>query len=663
MLRTTKRWIAYPLVWLLAMLVPMIATLFTQSSGPAAKVNQFRIESFDASYTAVPAGQQLQLRVQERITAYFPNYRTNRGIERRLDARYGSTSIELQDFKVTDPDGRAMPFQVRRADDQDVILRIGDPSTYVDGEVTYLISYVIGNAMVDAGDRQELYLDVNGTGWLQPFGRVSATVDVSRLADRLLGEQACYQGTAGSTDRCTIEQRGTTFHAAVTDLAPRETMTIAIGFQPGTVGSAVPRPAPAGYGWLGMLAMPVLGLLCLAFALGMRALRRNLRARDDVPTQFKPPAGIPPIAAADFLGRPETGAAAQLAALVVNDLGTVVAEGEPEATAAQDRGRLRRGTAESLRSGLSVRIHNPKEIGGGTLRTICTDLFGDGNLVSLDRVRRSDMTDASARRRDLLDMLGLRGDVLAPGVMLPVGMIVLVTWGWIQLLAGIPGLAWPFLGLGLLAVLLLVAAVHYYPTVGRLTRFGRQTRDHLTGLHRFVTMAEAGRISWLQNAVDAPRITSREDNETLVKLYEPLLPYAIIFGVDLTWQQLLGSLYHREDVPVGDGSAPAAIGAASWISQVSERPMPELYDRREDPGTTWWNSRPAWGEGWIASTRESIARSWDEQRASRDDDHGGGSWSSGSSSSSWSSSSSSSSGSSGGGSSGGGMGGGGGGGW
>lgn len=659
MLRQLKRWIAYPLVWLMAMLVPMLWSLISDQTGATAAVNQFRIESFDGTYTARPAADRLELQVQERITAYFPKRNTNRGIERRLDARFGDTLIDLHGFAVTDADGRETPFQLRTAEDGDIILRIGNPRQYVYGSVTYLISYTIGHAMVDAGDRQEIYLDINGTGWLQPFGRVTATLDVSRLADHLLGEQACYVGTAGSTTRCAIEQRGSRFHAEATNLSPRQTMTIAVGFQPGTVAAAVPLPRQPGFGWTGLLAMPAFGALFLAFALGMRALRRRIGRTREVVTRFQPPAGIPPIAAADFLGRPETGAAAQLADLVVSGLATITSEGEPVATAAQDRGRLGRGSAAELRSRLTVSLHRPREIESGTLRTICTDLFGEGKPISLDRVRRSDVIDATRRRRDLLELLGVRGAVVMPGPMLTFGMVALVAWGWAQLALGIPGLAWPFLGLGVLGVLLLVAAVHYYPTVGRLTKYGRDVRDQLAGLHEFVTMAEAGRISWLQNAVDAPRISGPDDSRALVKLYEPLLPYAIIFGVEQTWQQLLGSLFERFGEAPDAG--PATRRAASWAVLAGETPPPQLYDRRDDRTSSWWDSRPVWGEGWIANTGESIARSWDERRASRDDDRGGSSWSSGGSSSSWSSSSSS--GSSGGGSAGGGMGGGGGGGW
>ena len=40
-------------------------------------------------------------------------------------------------------------------------------------------------------------------------------------------------------------------------------------------------------------------------------------------------------------------------------------------------------------------------------------------------------------------------------------------------------------------MVLLVAMAHYYPTLGGLTDEGRALADHLAGLHRFVTMAEA----------------------------------------------------------------------------------------------------------------------------------------------------------------------------
>lgn len=649
-----RRWIAYPLAWLAAMLIPMAWAYVSDTWGATSAVNQFQIDHFDARYTAVPRADRLRLEVSERIVASFPKPRTNRGIERRLDARYGNTRIQLDDFTVTDGNGEPLRFQKRTADDGDVILRIGDPSKYVSGTVTYVIGYTIGNAMVDAGDHQEIYLDINGTGWLQPFSSVTATVDVSRIADRLLDQQACYRGPAGSTQRCAITRDGTTVRAEAAGLGPRQTMTIAIGFQPGTVATAVPLPRATTFGWPGIAAMPAAGVLALALALGMRAVRRNLGEARNVEVRFAPPRDIPAIVAADFLGRPETGAAAQLAELVVQGRATITAPGEPVATAAQPR-RLGRRQTRDLRAGLQVALTGSDQIKNRRLRDICRRLFGSGSRTSLDEVRQTDVTATTIQRRQLLADQGLRKDAVMPGVLLAVGVGALLVWGWLQLARGIPGLAWPFLGCGLAAVLLVVAAVHFYPRVGGLTARGREVRDQLAGLRRFVTMAEADRIAWLQNAVDAPRIAGPDAATSLVQLYEPLLPYAIIFGAEGTWRGLLGSLYQTLPDPPDRERHAGALALASLPADN----LPRLYDRRDDRTSSWWDTRPGWGEGWIATGADSLAQSWDSYRASRDDDSGGGGWSSGGSS--WSSSSSG--GSSGGGSSGGGMGGGGGGGW
>ncbi len=239
------------------------------------------------------------------------------------------------------------------------------------------------------------------------------------------------------------------------------------------------------------------------------------------------------------------------------------------------------------------------------------------------------------------------------------GYLGLIGFGWWQLALGLSGLAWPFLGLGSLAVVLLVAMAHYYPTLGGLTDEGSALADHLAGLHRFVTMAEADRIAWMQNAVDAPRLTGPDDT-SLVDLYEPLLPYAIIFGVENTWRQALGDLYdlkpERPDKPKGQPWALAL--AAAWADSPDYR---RDFEHRRQGTQSFWDSRPAWGDGWVSHAGQALGQGFDSWASSRDDDRGGSWGSGGGSSSSWSSSSSS--GSSGGGSSGGGMGGGGGGGW
>jgi hypothetical protein len=153
-------------------------------------------------------------------------------------------------------------------------------------------------------------------------------------------------------------------------------------------------------------------------------------------------------------------------------------------------------------------------------------------------------------------------------------------------------------------------------------------------------MAEADRIAWLQGVTTAPRVDGEAG--TLVRLYERLLPYAVIFGVEDSWARLLGRQAEQGRVL----SAGLDLGAWSLAdvlraSGSSESVRPHGAD---DSGARWFSSASrSVGDGFSAAGRSLRAM--------------GSSSNSGGSSSSWSSGSGSSGG---GGSSGSGMGGGGG---
>ena len=66
---------------------------------------------------------------------------------------------------------------------------------------------------------------------------------------------------------------------------------------------------------------------------------------------------------------------------------------------------------------------------------------------------------------------------------------------------------------------------------------------------------QADRIAWMQNAVDAPRVAG--DNQgSLIDLYEPLLPYAIVFGATERWAKTFQDL----------GLSPEEMGLGVWYT-------------------------------------------------------------------------------------------------
>jgi len=674
--RQTGKWIGYVIGWLVLMLVPLIFLWVTSNGGGTSSKNSFTITSFDATYQVSRHGDGAAVQVTERITADFGSYSTNHGIERYLDTRYGQSRIDYSNIRITDEAGKTRQYSTYSGSNGQIILRIGDPDSYVDDTETYVISYRIDSAMVATPEGgQEIYLDTNGTGWQVPISSLHVTLTVDAdLAGQLTGASACYQGTAGATDRCTLARSGSRFTTTVTSLSKRENVTIAVGFAPGTVQDTIPA-VTRGLGVPPMLAVAVLpgiGVVLLAAVLIVRGVRRRTaHANRAVVTQYQPPKDLEPMVAADLLNRPETGAAAQLARLVVSGMAELITkDGPADATdRAQDRRRLGRKTATTVRNTTRVRLTDKLDtMKDRVVRDVCRTLWGHGKgshqnaPVGLASASGFAVAETTATRIDSLVRLGLRKPAAGAGYLLGLGFAALVIAGWVVMVNGF-GNVLIFLGAGVVAVLLLVAAVYYCPPVGRLTPEGRQTREHLLGLQDFVTLAEGDRIRWLQNAEDAPRITGDgERSETLIKLYEPLLPYAIIFGVEQTWTQVLGELYENFPAPPEMPRMPTSdlTTLATWSTFTDLNQDRYYYWHRDNSALSFWDSRAALGQGPVATGIGDMFDSW---AASRDDDSGGsGGWFSGggSSGSSWSSSSS---GSSGGGFSGGGAGGGGGGGW
>lgn len=661
-LRQWTRWIVYPLVWLLAMVVPMAAYAWANGPGPAGR---FTIDSFHVFYKASRAADRVTVQVTETITAEFPTEDVNHGLVRRIPTQYQGQDMAVGGFMVTNEVGTSLPYTTITSEGT-TTLRIGDPSIYVHGPTTYVITYDIGKAMVRTPLMQGLYLDVNGTGWDQDMNDVSATLVVDdELAGQLNGTTACYYGYAGATETCRMEHFGTAFSTQTVPAAAHQTMTIAIGFNPGTVPTAIDLPTGSfriPLTWQ-IAALPIFAGLLLGLAFLLR--RRMSRQASDIAieTRYTPPEGISPLVAADFLGVPERGVAAQLCDLVLKGQAEVTAEETPTGTAPQprdglgplQRGKLRRLLKVGLTDGAAIRPH--------ALKDFSEKLFGSWKHPrSLEFIAADPSVQAD--RDSLFAMAGLRKDAVAPALILTLGMVALVLGGWAILWQNPRGLEWWLIGAGLLAVLLLVEAVHLAPRYGKLTDAGRKALSELLGLKQFVTMAEGERIRWMQNALDAPRRGAPDDVTSRVELYEPLLPYAILFGCEKTWADALGSLY--DTFPEASLPSFAPRLTIDWTGMGASDPDASYRRRLSSSDDTYWATRPTWGDGALArgwsSFTSSVGDSWREYRDSREDnagDGGGSSWSSHSSSSSGSSDGSSGFG----GSAGGGMGGGGGGGW
>ena len=279
MFRSVRRWIAYVLI--IGAVVGVTGMIALAATAPRRDFNDdFTITSFDAVYELERSGDRLDVLVTETIATDFAGS-MNHGIIRAIPRKYQSHVNEITDVRV---DGRLRthtsysygedeetpkqwhPVQVKEDYTGTVLsLKIGSASEYLlEGEQFYRISYRLTDVAMNTpnGKAQEVYLDVNGSGWDVPTDRVTAELIVpADLTDRLNGNAACYQGAEGSTAVCTISRSGTdpvTFTASATDLNAWQSMTFAVGFVPDTFpvaytpdastsppspGSSPPRPS------------------------------------------------------------------------------------------------------------------------------------------------------------------------------------------------------------------------------------------------------------------------------------------------------------------------------------------------------------------------------------------------------------------------------------
>ena len=569
-----------------AILVPVAAAVATVNTSP----QDFTFTSMSVDYhLGRDAGGNATLRTVETLEAVFPDFDQNHGIERAIPLKYGDVELWLSDVSVTDGDGSTVDYS-RNDDNGFAVLRIGDADRYVHGAQTYRIEYTQRNVVRSFADTasDEFYWDVNGTGWAQPFGRVTATVHLADgTAADLTGNLACYQGYEGSTDRCDIERSGDTITASATELGPYQNLTIAIGFDP---GAFVDPPLLRDHWVFAILPWVLLGLTGAAF-LFVLALRlfvwRDERGRGVIIPEYTPPKDAYPMLAAALLHRDQTALPAQIVGFAVNRILAI--------REYPDRSRNSRYELELLAGWPTVRDEE---------RTSLKALFGK---LSVGRRQALDASDyglgdrLAARRNAVFQEVSSRGWRARPATRVP-RMV-----RWATFAVAVAAIALWFVALGfeadtagvwLAAVLcpvgwIVVAALATPPSV--MTAEGAAMRDYLYGIRDYVKLAEADRIRVLQAPDTAERIDVT-DESAIVKLYEKLLPYAMIFGIDKEWIGELGRHY-------------AQTGTPEWYSGSGD--VARLSTFSNSVGSTYFATTPpppsSSGSSWSSSGGSSFS--------------------------------------------------------
>ena len=522
-------------------------------TGIRSDVSDFTFSSFDGEYTlGRDANGNATLRSVETFVAEFPDFDQNKGIVRAIPEGYLGVNLHTDIVSVTDGNGNPVPYDDGETEDGFILLALGTDD-YVRGTQTYVIEYTQKDAVRAFADTKvdELYWNAPGTGWEQPFAEAQMRVVVPEdLAGALTGESACYVGQQGSDTRCDVsesrEDGATVFASPNSELGPGENFTMAIAFDKGTfLAPEIPSTWP-----LFTVVPAGIALLSLGTLAGAIFLRRGSAAdapgRGIVVPQYTVPRGLDIFVAADLIGRTAKAMPAVLISLAVRHNLRIVDDGE---------------TASFLSSKREYRLQYLTDAGASAADIEVLDaLFGvkrhPGEMKDLSATdtalaKKVQAFVAAAPQASIEGGYRAKKTVSGRGPIIALALaVILAMFALLIAAAVLYGInAWVVISL----VIVMIAAICALIAVtsrNALTPKGAEVRDYLLGLRDYLALAEADRIAMLQSPTGAERVSVENpidpsDSMTMVKFYEKLLPFAVLWGVDDQWAKELARYYEQ----------------------------------------------------------------------------------------------------------------------
>ncbi len=498
----------------------------------SADVNDFVITQFDADYTLSRDDPQGELQVKESIQVTFSDQ--NHGILRALPNSYRKQSLGLQIDGIARDDASEQWSTYQS--NGNTVLKIGDPNRTITGAHTYVVEYTVHNVINFYDDHDELFWDINGDQWEQTAQHVSVVVRLPGGVEQQR-DPICYIGSFGSAERsCMAGYNSFTnvlFAESGRPLRANETLSLVAGFKkdyfyPPTWAERAAQTAATVLKFLVPFTL-------LAGTAGRHWYRngRDPKGRGVIVPQYEPPDGLKPIevgTVADFR-TDNRDITATLIDLAIRRYVTII-ETVKE--------RMLRKDIKLY----SLRLENDDFSSLNEFeKTLLEGIFSQqtkGQEVDLQTLKYKLSDTASALQKTVKASLVVRGylrktplsTTLRFAGLLFLEFIVVVIWA--ALFSG--GAATLGIALG---VALTVIFIILLPS---RTEKGVTAKESILGLKMYLEIAEKERIKKLQSP-DRPYAPKTSEPKQTVELFEKLLPYAMVLGVEEQWAKQFESIY------------------------------------------------------------------------------------------------------------------------
>lgn len=474
-----------------------------------------QIDNFEATIRINPDSS---INVTERIEYDFNSLPDKHGIYRNIPIKYkargGNYNLRIDDIWVTDENGMAYDF-TNSYPGKNIQIKIGDPDQLVTGKKTYLLSYKISRAINFFKDHDELYWNVTGNEW-------AITIEQARvqiiLPKEILPEQLkkdCFAGNYGVETSCSNQTneisdnnliRGVLFENGM--LSSGEGLTVVIGFPKGLVQE--PSRFEIFLNMLednGIISLPI-------FVLGVLLYLWNSRGRDPegkktIVAQYEPP---------DNLSAAEIGTiiderahkkdiSAQIIHLAVKGYLKINKE---------DKNYY----LEKLRAG--------EDLPNNFEKKLLESLFDGKTKIKLADLKDKFYKDLEIVKNQIYQATVEKGYFLKnPKTVRTIYAVIGICAIFLSFFTGS---FWG--GLGVFSLFLsgiLIFIFNFF--MPKRTKTGVLAKEHILGLKVFLTVAEKERLKFH----NAP--------EKKPQLFEKLLPFAMVLGVEKQWAKQFEGIY------------------------------------------------------------------------------------------------------------------------
>ena len=489
---------------------------------PAAAVE--RVTDF---HSAIEIAADGILTVRERISVEVEGREIRRGILRdfptdyrdrfgnRVNVPFDVVSVRRDNLSETYALERLWNGQRIRIGRADVLLQNG-VHTY---EITYRTARQIGHF----ADHDELYWNVNGTGWTFSFDHISAEVLLPKPVPAAELRAEAYTGPQGARGRNyqSFIRDGAVGFTSTAPLRRDEGMTIVVGFPKGIV-------AEPGFfrriGWFFSQNQGVAaGLIGFVLMLGFLYRRWSEVGRDPQPgpkfPRYKAPDGMGP-AAVRFVDRQSYDDKCLASALLgLGSRGALRIENHASAFMLKPTGK----TVEPLAGdrsvmGLAARAHTLGKTYDEQVQTVRASHQRELQLLYEERAFSKNMGSLA---------IGFLIGILTVGAMF--------------------ALEAPFAAAAVITLLIVVTLFAFQRWLPAYSASGRKLEDEIEGLRQYLGVAERDELARQK----APPKTAEE--------FSKFLPYAVALDVEKTW---------ADRFVIALGSAALAQATSAWYSDI-----------------------------------------------------------------------------------------------